>query len=1379
MLTLKCTDMRMNRLLSVLFLFLLLPASITRAQTVSSQKGLTTVEFNLPQGKVRVFLPDDIRPGENISGTIIVEPIGRNAKQIESNRKELLAHSLSFNGKKINVENAGQQFQISLPAGQPGDNKIELLSVNGKNPVSATIPSKPSDQQNSVSANCVLPSHALTASPVSIKGTFDGNSQNTNCKVDGSALTILAESNSQSIVFYPANATGIQNMMLQESGKPECSGKVSGVTLTAKAGRKTLVSGEQTNLEITITGLANLPDLATLRINNLSTNTVSLLPSNNIIISLPPDSVSSGNFNRSFIIQSIRSGEFTMSVDLNLPEQANHPPTEAEPNPPTQPQCPKCECSCTAKLVFEGKEGDIAIYSVTVTGGCGGQHGTPPCKPCGTEYIYDWTISFSADKPVEWDGARTGQKVRVKNPSDVEFSIWVVVKILCSDGNFCTCTAKSSSHPPTVPVDEEKCLGCLCECSAKILSVDTEGEEWEYSSEIMAVCFRTYGDPPCTDCFVKSITFLWSMPDEDVAKIVGARNGGSVKVRTIKPGKFLLNLVVTVTCSDGHECKCIDSQEGIVPEKGCNLSWLEMNQPIMTATVSGIKTETKRRDEFINLKATCEDFDKLKLICVKQKDCLDLGSVKHLLISSDVKYQWTINGPGSFVGIGCLEEKKITTGEQVIFKPPFVPLPAAGKEETTITTELKLYITDADAGGFGDPSITKKYTVTIKRTRLLPDFYEISFVEGKPDTRPATISTSDLDLQCDPDPKWIDIYPIIEPVVLLPAVKDNTNLMSGEWIRLESKEQKDIDGLSVMCLPSKVNKCESLTKYSGSFIDKLEWSWSANVGTFAGSGSNTDKGRVVIYQAPTDIKAKTEIVITVKVDDDGTKFNDGEKTTEVKLTAYPAGIKLDFPDKFWVPDPAIPAIVKSYLVYEKDGKWEKAFAHSCRIHFFELMNVSNEPGICLNEPKLAQANKCPDLRFKPEEGLEGFGEKKPDKDCKEPGYFMQARTEMPENEYDLKVYAEDYGAFGLLRSLANTYEVKKVVIPEGKTSYEDWRAVPTGKAPFYTSVINKIEDHIHPHVNKEGKRVSKLRNYEDNRVNIPKDIDENHIPDEGWIVSLGLGRYPDANEALDLDIDNEPIGDGFPGDGLSVYEEYRGFGVQAVHHRTYPTKKDLFIFNRNSLPIKQFISITKIDVHEISEEQYGPVEKNYFDKIKKGNASDTNRRFVNFNFGIGHITAQKGLYLLDSALAEVKGAKGQIMGYTPSELESVTASAIPAPPNWNVKVAVDKAKILLICNKDPLDKLDPVTKLDQVVAHELCHALNVYHHGEGNEGLISGDINCIMRYDNYGRTDEVPGKTICDKIAGADEKKKRGACALQIRIAGRVDVGAHGYRTRL
>jgi hypothetical protein len=96
----KAQFMRPLFLLAVLSLFLLVPALITRAQklTVSGNvydKGTVKNTFTTPHGTIITILPDDIRPGDQITGTVIYEPEGRREKDFLKNKTELLKYSLS------------------------------------------------------------------------------------------------------------------------------------------------------------------------------------------------------------------------------------------------------------------------------------------------------------------------------------------------------------------------------------------------------------------------------------------------------------------------------------------------------------------------------------------------------------------------------------------------------------------------------------------------------------------------------------------------------------------------------------------------------------------------------------------------------------------------------------------------------------------------------------------------------------------------------------------------------------------------------------------------------------------------------------------------------------------------------------------------------------------------------------------------------------------------------------------------------------------------------------------------------------------------------------------------------------------------------------
>jgi hypothetical protein len=303
------------RFSAVFSLFLLATASITWAQTISSQKGLITVTFNTAYGNIKVYLPDDLRSGDVISGSIITDPTGKNAKQTEKNQNDLAKYLITLNNETFPVSKERFQFIENSDRKSPGP--IELLQPDRIRLAELIIPE--AEEKGPASGECLSPSHALTGSPLRIFGPFDGNSSNTNCTIDNNPVVILAESPRQCIISYPADAGGVHTLNVQETNKQSCAKSISGVRLDVSAGKLNLQKGEKTFIDVAVTGLRNLPDNAKLILSNTTSNIVTMMPSNNVLIILSPDSVGSGNFNRRFDIQSLKTGSFIVNVDLDLP----------------------------------------------------------------------------------------------------------------------------------------------------------------------------------------------------------------------------------------------------------------------------------------------------------------------------------------------------------------------------------------------------------------------------------------------------------------------------------------------------------------------------------------------------------------------------------------------------------------------------------------------------------------------------------------------------------------------------------------------------------------------------------------------------------------------------------------------------------------------------------------------------------------------------------------------------------------------------------------------------------------------------------------------------------------------------------------------------
>lgn len=210
-----------------------------------------------------------------------------------------------------------------------------------------------------------------------------------------------------------------------------------------------------------------------------------------------------------------------------------------------------------------------------------------------------------------------------------------------------------------------------------------------------------------------------------------------------------------------------------------------------------------------------------------------------------------------------------------------------------------------------------------------------------------------------------------------------------------------------------------------------------------------------------------------------------------------------------------------------------------------------------------------------------------------------------------------------------------------------------------------------------------------------------HDENENWIPDFWEDLYNIKDQSADSDKDAEPKGRE-DGDGFSNYEEYRGFRINSTWQTTDPNKKDLFIHAEGGLDkyVGGFENATDLTIHAaLREDEYN------------GNDSRT----VNFNRGHSTQGPQKGLYLKVNALDE------DIFG----EVTNIGS------PNVVQAVMID------------LSKMSFESTIEETVAHELGHGVNIRHHGDDRRegicapdsndavwgGLSSGDQPCLMRYD--------------------------------------------------
>lgn len=304
----------------------------------------------------------------------------------------------------------------------------------------------------------------------------------------------------------------------------------------------------------------------------------------------------------------------------------------------------------------------------------------------------------------------------------------------------------------------------------------------------------------------------------------------------------------------------------------------------------------------------------------------------------------------------------------------------------------------------------------------------------------------------------------------------------------------------------------------------------------------------------------------------------------------------------------------------------------------ELCDVTRIPGVCINYPPPPAAGDFripePDLKF----DLRAYGD---------PGggwtiYPLQARRSGKDlTEASIGVVAYDFGAFGLFRARARL---------------EDGRL---------------LRGHLAGEPSRDALR-------------IPKSAENS------WIADSWKERVGNPTGADDSDDDNEPKGDGNKGDGLTLYEEYRGW--YTAGHRWAdefdgggdPRRKELFVCNDTEMvldePLEQFERITGLRV---------------VTGLLKSEMSD--QQVINFNHFSGpHRVDQHAVkVVLNAALpADVNGVTLPITG----------EGNPPGPPREKHLVQLRQGPAMMAGqNPDAIHRA-------RTLMHELCHCCNVYHH---------------------------------------------------------------------
>jgi hypothetical protein len=300
---------------------------------------------------------------------------------------------------------------------------------------------------------------------------------------------------------------------------------------------------------------------------------------------------------------------------------------------------------------------------------------------------------------------------------------------------------------------------------------------------------------------------------------------------------------------------------------------------------------------------------------------------------------------------------------------------------------------------------------------------------------------------------------------------------------------------------------------------------------------------------------------------------------------------------------------------------------------FRLKGTSREKGVCMNEPQ----NPLPDSPF----DLQFEAKHNPDlADIDSEGQeAVQTGQSMTEGEVIISSF--DYGAYADLEveALLENGEKIKGVVPG--TSEE--------------------------------------------QLKVPDRKDDSRIAS---VFLKNLNNPPDKDDS-----ENDPEGDGFEGDGLALYEEYRGFKHGDKWMTGDPVKKDVFVLNQlrgmNKVirGIQVFETATKLKVHYLlQDDQVNP------DMV------------INFNHNAD-------THVVDQHVIRIKAGKTVASGAGSAFVENVgtpgTARSVNVPEDLT----------------EYRTRGGRVTEyFAATLAHEMLHSCNTFHHGEEDD-LVLWELN--------------------------------------------------------
>lgn len=290
--------------------------------------GVRHISHETRQGRVIIRLPEDVRAGDTISGTVLVEPQGTNDAERQANAAQLSGYVIEAEGRRNPVSDGKVLLTVAQAGGMvplllrdPAGNQVSLMGVAAP-AADAPVEFRPPPQPQG------LPLASQAGQPLTINGFFDGNAANTTVSINNVPAEIIAESPRMTIIDCPPGVTGpVAVTTADPMGTATAKTNLVGILLSTP--RTTLMRGEKTIVTLQVSGLEGLQQRLSVAVQ--ASPSVRLQGGNMQTVAIDPARAAGGVAQRQFNLTMKAPGPFDVSAQLLQP-------SEAAPAPATQPR---------------------------------------------------------------------------------------------------------------------------------------------------------------------------------------------------------------------------------------------------------------------------------------------------------------------------------------------------------------------------------------------------------------------------------------------------------------------------------------------------------------------------------------------------------------------------------------------------------------------------------------------------------------------------------------------------------------------------------------------------------------------------------------------------------------------------------------------------------------------------------------------------------------------------------------------------------------------------------------------------------------------------------------------------------------------------------